>query len=116
MTTSNGAPGGGLSAAILSFADDPSALRYLTRGLTSNIYALDLPPADDDGSLGRRLSSLGASTSSIVVKCVDLEDEAKPHDVLKEVRILQSLAQKGDGMDDGRRYVSRQAVKIEDCC
>lgn len=106
--------GHGLERGVLALADKPGAFRYLTRGLTSSIYALDLPSEGNEG-LKVKLAGYGASSSCIVVKCVDLEDEARPHSVLKEIRLLQSLWSSDDEGGEGRRFVSSKRDKPDKC-
>lgn len=98
----------GLPAEVLEASYEPGALKYLTRGLTSNIYSLRLSPSDLP--LSDKLRKLQASPGTIVVKAVDTEDEARPHSVLKELLILQRLS--SSNQPPGHQYVSRLHVEI----
>lgn len=87
----------------------PRALEYLTRGLTSRIYTYALPVGGGahTTALTQRLRSYGADEGKLVVKCVDLEDQGRPHDVQKEVDILTRIHDQAS--EDSR---SRHILKI----
>lgn len=99
----------GLPNVVIEGSHRPGGLKYLTRGLTSNLYTYALPPGCS--ALSRHLACLRASHETIVIKTVDTEDEAKPHSVLKELAILQSLT--ADQTNDGQRYVSHLFPRVQ---
>lgn len=92
----------------------PRALQYLTRGLTSNIYTFDLTTLLSTPQLEARphLSSLKAHPTKLAVKCVDIEDQVRPHDVAKEIRILQIASQSDDSR--ARSIVSLLGTSLEE--
>lgn len=97
-----------LPESLVAATHKPRALDYLTRGLTSQIYTFDLdrwqraPSAERQG-LDYELAQLGAAPlrQGLVVKCVDLDEQPRPHDILREIDILKRVK----GSADRRRHL-----------
>ncbi|CAO1619259.1 unnamed protein product [Parajaminaea phylloscopi] len=103
----------GLPSTVIEGSHREGALKYLTRGLTSNLYTYTLPQGCT--ALSQQLSDLAASAKCIVVKAVDTEDEAKPHSVLKELDILRRLGSlSASNTRPGERYIVHLLDTSED--
>lgn len=93
-----------LPQAIIDDSFKRGALKYKTRGLTSSIHTYDLQRAVDQGRVGVSdaqevqvtLENLSASSSLLIVKSIDLEEQPKPHDVEKEIQLLCRCNEAGD--------------------
>lgn len=78
-----------LSQDVINDTFKRGALKYKTRGLTSTIHTYTLSDTPAHSILRSELTGLGAESSLLIVKSVDLEEQPKPHDVLKEVELLR---------------------------
>lgn len=102
-----------LPQSVIASSLDPRNLQYLTRGLTSRIYTCSLVARDGERAHAEEeeerrrlidtLHSYRADRTRLAVKCVDIEEQPRPHDIHKEIRILALL---GKGQDDRSQYVS----------
>ncbi|CAO1629899.1 unnamed protein product [Sympodiomycopsis kandeliae] len=90
-----------LPASLIQDTFKRSALQYKTRGLTSNIHTYSLSRSNDTEQLQLHLRSLRASSSLLVVKSVDLEEQVRPHDIKLEIQLLSKLNTK----DERSQYV-----------
>ncbi|PWN23714.1 kinase-like protein [Microstroma glucosiphilum] len=96
-----------LPDSLIAATHKPRALDYLTRGLTSQIYTFDLDKWQQERSAERKyldveLQHLGAAPlrHGLLVKCVDLDEQPRPHDILREIDILKRLRGSADQRRD----------------
>lgn len=95
---------------LVQATHDHGALKYLTRGLTSTVYTYDLP-SKDFADVRQHLRQLRASPTVIAIKCVDIDDQARPHDVAKEVALLTRVRDDAQSSEHrGQSLVSRSAM------
>jgi hypothetical protein len=96
-----------LPESLIAATHKPRALDYLTRGLTSQVYTFDLDRWKQGSSAERKeleyqLGQLGAAPlrHGLLVKCVDLDEQPRPHDILREVNILKRVRGSADHRRD----------------
>lgn len=96
-----------LPESLIAATQKPRALDYLTRGLTSQVYTFDIDRWQQESSAERReleyqLEQLGAAPlrHGLLVKCVDLDEQPRPHDILREIDILKRVRGSADCRKD----------------